>query len=128
MKHIHLYVSDKAMYFDSAARLRDFMSKHSRPDFDELWLSEEVGGFPALAINTSGRDAVIHFFPEAGHPGFQSIGVITGGGKEDITFRFGDIENKIPASAVVSWLIAVDVAVEFFATHSMSTKLKWIEL
>ena len=93
---------------------------------NELFLSERETSFPVLVVSLRDDLACMHFFPQEGHPGFQSIGTRRFG---SFTFYGTDKQPfEIPAEAVISFDEAFRAAVEFCVTLALPQTLRWFEL
>jgi len=97
---------------------------------NEFWISDEEDS-PCLAILVNNDYANLTYFPEDGHPGFQSVGTGTDLNMEEITVFYTNTpeeEMEINNDAVVPFEIALKAAKEFFLTSTLPTCLEWIEL
>jgi len=75
--------------------------------------------------------ANLTYFPEDGHPGFQSIAMDTDLNMKDISIFYTntpDEEIEIDNDAIVPFSRAVEATKEFFTSLSLPTCLKWLEL
>ena len=97
---------------------------------NEFWIYGE-DRFPCLAILVNNDYANLTYFPEDGHPGFQSIAMDTDLNMKDISIFYTntpDEEIEIDNDAIVPFSRAVEATKEFFTSLSLPTCLKWLEL
>jgi hypothetical protein len=97
---------------------------------NEYWISGEDDN-PCLAILVKDDYANLTFFPEDGHPGFQSVGMGTDLNMEEITVFNTNTPNEemeVNNDSIVPFTMALEAAKEFFASLTMPTCLEWIEL
>ncbi len=96
-----------------------------------IWISEEIEN-PCMAMLVKNDYAYLHFFPEEGHPGFQSVGQDTDLDEDgDSTFYTGSDsgeEVSVPNYAVLPFQMAVNAVKEFFETKEMPQSVDWEEL
>ena len=90
---------------------------------NEFWLSEEYEKNPTLAILVCGGNAFLTYFPEEGHPGFQSLNA-NGDADEVTDFDIFEISGEY----VVSFSLTVKAAQEFYERQELPTCLEWEEL
>jgi hypothetical protein len=98
---------------------------------NEFWLGRIAGGFPALNILVSGDLAHVHYFPDADHPGFASVGGSLGLGHEGHTVFFhGHAEEKcqIMNDEIVLFSDALNAAQEFAISNAMPKCIRWDSL
>ena len=97
---------------------------------NEFWISGEEDN-PCLAILVNNSYANLTYFPEDGHPGFQSVGMDTDLDLGEITVFYTNTpeeEMEINNDAVVPFEIALNAAKEFYLTSALPTCLEWTEL
>lgn len=94
---------------------------------NEFWISAETKSFPLLAVNVQGHDAVVHFFPDEAHPGFQSVG--DKGDKGTTSFPGGTGDKvDVPDEAVIPLKIAMAAATQFAESFDRPELIRWFEL
>ena len=96
-----------------------------------FWVAHEPQ-YPCMAIRVSGDVADVHYFPEAGHPGFRCLG---GTGLPEDGFTTLIYEGCDPAAGeatpnrfIVPWPTARSIAGDFLAGGRMSDRVRWFEL
>ncbi len=98
----------------------------------QLWLSDERGSFPCLAVRLSGDLADAHHFPQAGHPGYRCVGRTRSTAEPACIFVFEGCDpgtgERVPAEFVLSLSEVSAVLAEFSRTRGMSAAFTWIEL
>jgi hypothetical protein len=95
-----------------------------------IYISDETRN-PCLAVLVKDNYANLTYFPEDGHPGFQSVGKDTGLDSEVIVMfncNSPGEEMEISADYVVPFSVAIQAVKEFFAAQIMSKCLEWDEL
>ncbi len=110
------------------SQLEEALRLHFTQDTAELWLSGEAR-FPCLAILVRGEHANVHWFPEEGHPGFQSVSEASDvDGETTVTFRAGGQETQVSRHWIVSADLARRAAREMFHSTDRPECLVWEEL
>jgi hypothetical protein len=99
---------------------------------NSFWLFSKNQEYPKLAIVVKEKLAVVHYFPEANHAGYQSLGSsneLDPAGKTIFCisrYRADDIE--VLNSAVLLFPAALEAAKEFFSSSELPRTIKWFEL
>jgi hypothetical protein len=104
--------------------------RYGEESVNEYWIyiSGETRN-PCLAVLVKDDYANLTYFPEDGHPGFQSVGKDTGLAPDAIViFNVHSEEMEISADAVVPFSVAVQAVKDFFETATMSKCLEWDEM
>jgi len=97
---------------------------------NEFWISGERE-IPCLAMLVNGNYANLTFFPEDGHPGFQSAAKDTNLKLDDVTIFCTNTpyeEIEIKNDAVVTFAIALNAAREYYTTKEMPSCIEWVEM
>jgi hypothetical protein len=109
--------------------LRQALQRRHALDVNEFWL-RGPDNWPVVAIQVTGDWAVVHFFPEDGHPGFLSnteVAVVN----EPVGFhtcQIGQLWHP-PVNRIVSFGAASLVANQFFEDEqSRPMGVDWLEL
>ena len=97
-----------------------------------FFIASDNEEYPMLAIRVSGDLADVHYFPQAGHPGFRCLGGdgLPAGGTTPLVFQGCDpaAGEETPNKFIVPIETACAVAREFFDTRQMSESVSWVEL
>ncbi|MEX3953067.1 Imm1 family immunity protein [Paraburkholderia sp. EG287B] len=97
---------------------------------NDYWLFHGNAKFPALAVMANGPLATAHYFPDARHPGFISLGNINGLDPDGTsTFFLTDTETTDVANyRVIPIEVAWEAAREFAECSRRPNCIEWIEL
>ena len=110
---------------NSWEEIEDFIQKSSSNPYDDIWISEEAGEFPCLAILINGNYACVHYFLEDEDDVWQSVG----SGDQDVDFiSNGNEKSSMPADAVISLGEALLCAKQFYDTRQQPDCIEWREL
>lgn len=118
-------------YTDTVDGLKKVLSKRFGDDVNEFWITENESDNPCLAILINKTLANLTFFPEDGHPGFQSFGNendLVPGGYSVFYTNTPEEEIEINNDMVIPVEDAVKAAEEFFANNEIPTSVKWMNL
>jgi hypothetical protein len=125
----------KMEYFGGACEMRTrqeldaALAQWSRAAND-YWLSHGNAKFPALAVMANGQLATAHYFPDAHHPGFISLGNVNGLDPDGTsTFFMTDKETTdVSNERVIPIEVAWEAAREFAQSSRLPRCIKWFEL
>jgi hypothetical protein len=104
--------------------------RHRLPNgYNSFWLSHEAK-YPAVSLLAKGNLACVYYFPEEGHPGFQSVSEPPIVAQELFEFRVEtpDQVQPIIGEAVIPFERASAAAQEFLILPLQPTSLDWREL
>ena len=96
-----------------------------------FWLSHGIKEFPSINILMNGDLAYVHYFPEAHHPGFASIGMLSdlrSGEDTDFYLSSSNEPLGIMNQAVIRSADALKVAQEFAISPALPKSIQWSEL
>jgi hypothetical protein len=99
------------------------LGKRNDNGFNEFWLQH------ADAKHPSNQDlACVHYFPEDGHPGLQSVRLASDLDPDGTTaFRCTEWTTRLNSTVIpFSW--ALDVAKEFAGSKWLPRRIEWFEL
>jgi len=94
---------------------------------NEFHLSHEAR-FPMLAILVRDRLANLHYFPDATHAGFVSIGEEDKPGSVVFFTNTPTEEIEVSASSVVPFELAREAATQFMSSPMLPPCVRWTEL
>lgn len=97
---------------------------------NEFWISGEEEN-PCLAVLVNNDYANLTYFPDDGHPGFQSIGMETGLDQHEISIFYTNTpeeEIEVNNDTVIPFSKALEAAKEFFTSTGMPKSIEWLEL
>lgn len=95
---------------------------------NEYWIPRE--GYPCLAIMVNHDFAFLAFYPEDGHPGFQSVGEDTTLDQKETSIFYTNTpteEIEVWNEFVVPFSKAHEAAMEFFTALSLPVCVEWSE-
>jgi len=100
--------------------------------YNSFWVSMENNSYPCLAILTNNNLACVHYFPEEGDSGFQSVSTenLSKNTSGETEFRVDNINRPqfLNNDAVVSLREAIEVVQEFMVLPLRPTAITWREL
>ena len=114
------------------AHLLEILQLRFGDGVNEFWASTPGRPFPVLSLALSGSWAVLHFFPEDGHPGWQS----TASGElplaaQSTVFNCNGIGEvaEFPVKSVVGAADGIAAMVEFMSRpDTRPASIDWFEL
>jgi hypothetical protein len=107
------------------------LSKRHGAGRNAFWLSHGSNEFPAINIMVNGDLAYVHYFPEAHHPGFASVGTVPSlksGRDTDFFLSNSNEPLGIMNEAVVCFSDALKAAQEFAIFPALPKSIQWSEL
>lgn len=107
--------------------VRRLLANRRTGGFDEIWLTGPTN-FPNLVVAIGPPGAALHYFPEDGHPGWQSVGTPDAPGSVEFRTNTPEEKNEIAASAVVSTDMAARAMEQFLEDASLPDCVSWHEL
>ena len=110
-----------------AAGLCELLKKRYGDDVNEFFISGE-DLYPLLSILVRGSVACLHFFPQADHPGFISVGAKKRDGVLVFYTNTPTEEIEVDARAGIPFEQAQTAAKEFLELGSMPAFVQWKEL
>jgi hypothetical protein len=115
---------------DTAGELERVMLRRYGNDVNAFSISRN-GQPPLLLILVNRALANLHFFPPGDHPGFHSVGHVTGLDRDKYTTFFMNSTEEpevVPNSAVVSFSRALTAAKELLESQELPRSMNWSEL
>jgi Immunity protein Imm1 len=110
--------------------LERVLSQRYGNDVNAFWISRK-GQPPLLLILVSKALANLHFFLPGDHPGFHSVGHVSGLDPDKYTTFFmnsTEEPEEVPNDSVVAFSDALAAAKEFFASEKLPPSVDWFEL
>jgi len=111
--------------------LERVLSRRYGNGVNAFWICRKDDERPLLLILVNKALANLHYFPAGNHPGFQSMGQISGLDPEKYTTFFMNNTKEpeeIPNDAIVPFSDALAAAKEFFASDELPPSIGWFEL
>jgi hypothetical protein len=118
-------------YVSDAIDLEAALNKRYGSGVNEFWISHDDDDYPVLAIVINQELASLSYFPEAGSPGFKSVGNLSGLKKGEFTKFYINTPTEIHLvlnESIVPVEVAVEAAKEFLADKKLPSPVKWLEL
>lgn len=110
----------------SESELAGILEQRYGDGVNEFWMSR--GDEPSLALLVNRDRGCLHFFPDATHPGWQSLGERD----DDELVRFSANSpaeaQEMPMYTTVPIELALRAARDFFHAKRMSACIRWAEL
>ena len=115
---------------NTVEELESVLSIRCGDGVNEFWISGDKD-IPCLAVLVNNDYANLTYFPEDGHPGYQSIGMDTDLRPEGTTIFYTntqDEEIEVYNDTVVPFAKALEAVKEYFITSTIPSCIKWREL
>jgi hypothetical protein len=104
------------------------LGKLNEDGFNNFWLRHGDEEHPCLAILATEGLACVHYFPEDGHPGFQSVRLASELDPDGVTVFHCCERTTMPNSTVIPFSWALDVAKEFARSKWLPRCIEWLQL
>lgn len=118
-------------YIDSVEDMYKVLKIRFGDNVNEFWITDNESENPCLAILINKSIANLTYFPEEGHPGFQSFKNENGPDLSGYSIFYTDtpdVEIEIDNEVVVPVELALKAAEEFFDKMEILTSVKWMNL
>lgn len=118
-------------YIDTIEEMKKILNTRFGDDVNEFWITDNESENPCLVILINKAIANLTYFPEDGHPGFQSFENENGLDSNGYSIFYTNTpeeEIEISNEMVVPVELALKTAKEFFESMEMPTSIKWMNL